>query len=177
MNTTSIEKAFQILFNQCPCVPFYVSAADVNIEPTSFPCIYVKNVSPQSESGQHWVLFFCIDKFQCEYFDPLASPIVRYPHLRPPVPLIVISNPHQLMSNYTLTCGLFVVVFGFLRAKGWSFWEIVNKFFSESVRHNEYIVKRFFSEYLSEFEPAFMYASGPINVQKNVCLAKCFEHM
>ena len=136
MNTSSIEAAIKLLFQGCDCIPYYVSPSDVNITPSAYPCMYVKNTSPSSKPGQHWVGFYCLDSNSCEFFDPMGYSVQTYPDLLPPVPTILESNPYQLQSEYTYSCGMYVVVFMFLRVKGYSLKKIVNDYFSSNVQHN-----------------------------------------
>jgi len=172
MNTTSIEAAIKLLFQGCPCIPYFVTPSNVTIKPPSYPCLYVKNTSPSSQPGQHWVGFYCLDSTHCEFFDPMGYSVQKYPRLSSPVPIVNKSNTYKLQSSYTYTCGMFVIVFLYLRAKGWTFAQIVNNFFSENVQHNEYIVKNFFRKYLPGFQPARMY-EGANFVQTNICYAHC----
>jgi len=101
---------------------------------------YVVNSANHDETGKHWLGIY-VNENEIEFMDSFAKVPEAYGlHIEYPLTM----NARQLQSNYSDTCGYYVMYFLFFRSLGISFDCILNTF-QDDTYENDIAVKNFVS--------------------------------
>ena len=85
----------------------------------SFPCSFIMNSNPVSNSG-HWLAFYLISPTHLEFFDSLAHPLSHYFNLScyfTQFTTIISNTRLVLQSRESSLCGEFCITFLHLRSR------------------------------------------------------------
>ena len=127
MNTTSIEKTFEILLNGR--VPYYVIAAR-EIDYLSYdncPFIVCQNTDV-GPPGEHWLGWWVYSRDSAEYFDSYGQSVDKYANVIRPAKNIVKENCRQVQQGTSYVCGEHVIFWAVNRAMGVSYEHIMGRY-------------------------------------------------
>lgn len=111
-----------------------------------YPCGFVANIDPSSESGTHWVAFYFPSEQKGEFFDSYGQPPHHYrdafEHFLNKHTLAWEFNTRKLQSIWSDVCGQYCIFYLSHRARGQSINKIV-QLFSNDTMLNDMKVSQF----------------------------------
>ena len=148
MDSQTIQCCMTYLLKNSAVSSIYVLARDelsvINF--TKMPIAIIVNTDKRKDPGVHFLAFYvyklnntlCVDSFDSLGQDPVKYKIY--------FPLPITSRNTQILQPFqTKTCGLFSLMFIYLRSRGHFMQDIVNRF-SFNLNHNNYIVTQFYKK-------------------------------
>lgn len=127
------------------------------------PSVTIINYDNCDEPGSHWVCVYCTTSGSIEFFDSYG--------IRPIIPKLM--TKLQANSTKTITynsfalqglstvCGQYCVIFTLLRARGYSFHDVISMFRNcKSKSERDYVVNMVFNRNYSESVGKYFFAYG-----------------
>lgn len=148
MNATEIEKA---LLQDKNVREVWVGIFAADMLPTKeYPGAYIANTKPSSHSGEHWVAFYTTEPGKLEAFDSYGKNPCEYSEdLKNWIGKDYVIHSSAHCQNYDSTvCGQYCMFFVLLRAKGFSFEDVL----SALTKHkgvNDAFVCKFINKYFT----------------------------
>lgn len=96
--------------------------------------------------GTHWTLLYDVRPDECIYFDSMGQvPPKKVKDFMRKTKKYVIYNPLQLQALGSIVCGYWCEMIADLLNKGESMQQIIAHFSSSSPKHNDQLIKKYFS--------------------------------
>jgi hypothetical protein len=143
MNTYQLEQVLLTDAYLQRCGYLGVFAKDELAElPKTYPSCFVFNTDPSTQSGEHWIASFRIDKHLGYYFDSFGIS----PALRPDIGSVLMTcdtwkyNRKSFQSLHTTTCGQYCCFFLLHASRGYTIDEITYLLDGKSTYENDAFV-------------------------------------
>lgn len=107
------------------------------------PSLFILNTDKSSEKGEHWVLIYCPDNYEFDfYFDsfglpPRTSDILKFLKQNKWT-----WNPFIVQNLFSTACGFHVLFVSYFLCRGYSFQDVMKKYTPDRT-YNDSIVKDF----------------------------------
>lgn len=127
---------------------FGIAWADSKFKISKFPASVIFNTDKYKGKGIHWCVTNFVDRHNCEYFDPFGLP-PNVPNSHNFIPVLLENSKNiqfsskQVQDINASTCGFHCAYFIFLRSRGISMHEILEKYYTDNITLNDETVKNF----------------------------------
>lgn len=121
------------------------------IKIASFPSLVILNTDTIQGKGEHWCVAFFPNSKECEYFDSFGDSPELYSFSSKIVAEKIRYNRKQVQGINQLTCGHHCIYFSVLRCRNIPFQDIVEKYYTDDLRKNDYKVFRYVASLGSEY--------------------------
>ena len=125
----------------------------------SYPCCFVSNTDIATLPGSHWVAFYYVSAFHCEFFDSFGLAPSTYGFHLNSDDLQVITSSQCVQSTTSAVCGQFCIYFLYTRSEGHPFSRIISSFSNIDLTSNDNAVAKFFKKLTPHIPPRDFYRS------------------
>lgn len=152
MNTLQLE--YLIDNNQClkSVVNGVYASNTLPLTVVNFPSVYIVNTDPLPKKGSHWVVIAYLNRNHSEFFDSFGKNPRAYGNdiadFIERNSINCTSFKRQIQSNFSESCGFFVLLYIIMRMCFHLSLNEINKLFSNDLERNEQFVFSQLCKYL-----------------------------